>query len=151
LHPHALQPEQADLRSPSAYPADTKAALAFIERQPHTESGTIAAIGVGIGADLAYAAAARGWGTASTVLISLDDSRARDLAGSGPFSPRNVYLMYGQNDAVSAKSAEIMLRTAARPTEAFAYPGTNSNGMALVREKSPELLARAIAWIERTL
>jgi pimeloyl-ACP methyl ester carboxylesterase len=151
LHPHALTPEQSDLRSPIAYPNDTKAALAFIERQPHTESGTIAAIGVGIGADLAYAAAARGWGTASTVLIGLDDSRARDLAGSGPFAPRNVYLMYASGDPVAVRSAESLLRTAARPSEVFAYPDTASTGMALVREKSPELLARAIAWIERTL
>lgn len=151
LHPHDLVPEQADLRSATAYPNDTKAALAFIERQPHTESGTIAAIGIGLGGDLAYAAAARGWGTASTVLIGLDESRARDLAGSGPFSPRNVYLMYGDGDSVSARSSELMLRTAARPTESFAYAGTSSSGIALVREKSPELLARAIAWIERTL
>jgi len=151
MHPQDLVPEQSDLRSPTAYPNDTKAALAFIERQPHTESGTIAAIGVGLGADLAYAAAARGWGTASTVLIGLDDGRARDLAGSGPFAPRNVYLMYAADDAVSARSAELMLRTASRPTESFAYAGTTSSGIALVREKSPELLARAIAWIERTL
>jgi len=85
------------------------------------------------------------------VLISLDDSRARDLAGSGPFSPRNVYLMYGQADPTSERSAQSLLRTAAKPSEIFAYAGTTASGMTLVREKSPELLARAIAWIERTL
>lgn len=59
--------------------------------------------------------------------------------------------MYGQNDPVSTRSAESLLRTAARPSESFAYAGTTESGMALVREKQPELLARAIAWIERTL
>ncbi|MBV8601362.1 MAG: hypothetical protein JO359_07340 [Candidatus Eremiobacteraeota bacterium] len=151
LHPHELVPEQADLHSPTAYPNDMKAALAFIERQPHTLSGTLAAIGVGLGADLSYAAAARGWGTASTVLVGLDEVRARDLAGSGPFAPRNVYLMYGAADVTSAASADVFIKTASRPSEVFAYPGTSAVGMGLVREKSPELLARAIAWIERTL
>lgn len=59
--------------------------------------------------------------------------------------------MYGGADPVSTKSAESLLRTASRPSEAFAYAGSTATGMTLVREKSPELLARAIAWIERTL
>ena len=151
LHPHELVPEQSDLHSPNAYPNDVRAALAFLERQPHTQSGTLAAIGAGLGSDLAYAAAARGWGTASTVLIGLDDSRAHDLAGSGPFAPRNVYLMHAAGDNVSASSSSAFLRAAGRPSEVFAYPDSAASAMALVVEKSPELLARAIAWIERTL
>ena len=43
------------------------------------------------------------------------------------------------------------MRTASSPSEVFGYQGTAATGMALVHEKSPELLARAIAWIEKTI
>jgi len=97
-----------------------------------------------------YAASGKGWGTASNVLIGLDEGRARELAGNGPFAPRSVYLMYGAEDTASALSAKNFLATATFPRDAYAYEGTASSGIKLYAEKQPEILARTIAWIAKT-
>ena len=146
-----LQPSDADVRSPLSYPGDVRASLAFLARQPKSDAGRLATIGVGLGSDLAYAASGRGWGSASTVLISLDEDRARELAGNGPFAPRSIYLLYGADDALSAGAVPSFLHSASFPVEAHAYDGTSSTGMTLFNEKNPEILARSIAWIERTI
>ena len=146
-----LQPSESDLRSPLNYPNDVRASLAFLARQPKSDAGRLAMIGVGLGSDLAYAASGRGWGTASTVCISLDEGRAREVAGSGPFAPRSIYLLYGADDMLSAGAVPSFLQSASYPAEAHLYEGTASVGMALFSEKNPEILARSIAWIERTI
>jgi pimeloyl-ACP methyl ester carboxylesterase len=145
-----LKADAADLSSPHVYPADIRAAVAFAARQEYHQSGRIALLGVGFGSDLAYAGSARGWGGVSTVCISLDDERARALAGPGTFAPRSCYLMYGADDPVSASSGESFGTTAAVPSERYPYAGTAKNGLALWAERQPEILARAIAWIEKT-
>src|ERR1700676_3301070 len=96
---HALlKADPADLSSAHVYPSDVRAAVAFAARQTYHQSGRIALLGAGFGADLAYAGSGRGWGGVSTVCVSLDDARARILAGSGAFAPRSCYLMYGEGD-----------------------------------------------------
>lgn len=148
---HALlRPDAADLASPHVFPADVRAAVAFAARQEHHEPGRIALLGLGFGADLAYAGSARGWGGVSTVCISLDDDRARALAGPGTFAPRAVYVMYGGDDPTSVRSGESFAVTAAAPSERYPYLGTASTGLALWEERQPEIIARAIAWIEKT-
>ncbi|MDB5093909.1 MAG: hypothetical protein JWO85_2010 [Candidatus Eremiobacteraeota bacterium] len=148
---HALlKTDEADLSSPHVYPSDVRAAVAFAARQANHEPGRIALLGVGFGADLAYAGSARGWGGVSTVCISLDDDRARVLAGAGAFAPRSVYLMYGADDPVSVRSGESFAVTAAVPSERYPYGGTAKTGLALWGERQPEILARSIAWIEKT-
>jgi pimeloyl-ACP methyl ester carboxylesterase len=148
---HALlRADAADLTSPHVYPTDVRAAVAFAVRQPKHEAGRIALIGVGFGADLAYAGAARGWGGATTVCISLDEDRARALGGAGSFAPRACYLLYGADDPVSKRSADDFAAIAGSPSETFVYPDTASAGMRLWEERQPEILARAIAWVEKT-
>ena len=145
-----LEPLERDKRNPGPYPADLKAALGWLARQPKTDVGRIAAVGVGMGSDLVYAASGKGWGTASSVLIGLDEGRARELAGTGPFAPRSAYLMYGSEDVTSSLSAKNFVQTAAFPKDAYAYEGTASSGIKLYAEKHPEILARTIAWIAKT-
>ena len=146
-----LQPLEADVRSPRSYPSDVRASLAFLARQPKSDAGRIAMIGVGLGSDLAYAASGRGWGTASTVCISLDEGRARELAGPGPFASRSIYLLYGADDALSAGAVPSFLQSASYPVEAHGYEESAARGMELFHEKNPEILARSIAWIEHTI
>lgn len=145
-----LAPEPAHRTSQHAYPADLRAAVAFVARQAKADPRRIAALGIGLGADLAYAGSARGWGAASTVCVGLDESRARMLAGTGTFAPRSVYLMYAEGDPVASATATAFAATAISPAEAKGYPG-NADGPALWTERQPEILARAIAWIERTI
>ena len=145
-----LEPQDRDKRNPGPYPADVKAALGWLARQVKTDAGRIAAVGVGLGSDLVYAASGKGWGTASSVLIGLDEGRARELAGTGPFAPRSVYLILGSQDATSALSARNFLTTAAFPKDAFAYEDTAASGIKLYEEKHPEILARTIMWISKT-
>ena len=145
-----LAPLERDLRSPAHYPVDVKAAIAWLSRQPKTEQGRVATIGVGLGSDLAYAASAKGWGTASSVLIGLDEGRARELAGQGGFSPRSCYLMYAEHDASSTISAEAFLASTSLPKDTFVYADTATTGIDLYQERFPEIAARTIAWIERT-
>ncbi|MFN2527671.1 MAG: alpha/beta hydrolase [Candidatus Baltobacteraceae bacterium] len=150
MRSEGLAPLERDLRSPAHYPADVKAAIAWLSRQPKTEPGRVGMIGVGLGSDLAYAASAKGWGTASSVLVSLDEGRARELAGQGGFSPRSCYLMYAEHDAGSSVSAHTFLSSTSLPKDAFVYAGAQATGMDLYTEKFPEIAARTIAWIERT-
>lgn len=150
MRSEGLTPLERDLRSPAQYPADVRAAIAWLARQPKTEPGRVGMIGVGLGSDLAYAASAKGWGTASSVLISLDEGRARELAGQGGFSPRSCYLMYAEHDAGSSVSAHTFLSSTSLPKDAFVYPAATSTGIDLYTEKFPEIAARTIAWIERT-
>jgi pimeloyl-ACP methyl ester carboxylesterase len=148
---HALlKADPSDLSSPHVHPADVRAAVAFAARQPRHEAGRIALLGVGFGADLAYAGSARGWGGVSTVCISLDDDRAHSLAGAGAFAPRSCYLMYGAEDQVSVRSGESFALTAAVPSERYPYGGSAKTGLALWEERQPEIIARAISWIEKT-
>ena len=146
-----LEPLERDKRNSGPYPADVKAALGWLARQPKTDAGRIAALGVGLGSDLVYAASGKGWGTASSVLIGLDEGRARELAGTGPFAPRSAYLMYGSQDVTSTLSAKNFVHAAAFPKDAYAYEGSASSGMKLYQEKQPEILARTIAWIAKTI
>jgi pimeloyl-ACP methyl ester carboxylesterase len=146
-----LKPNVEDLVSAHQYPTDVRAALAFMARQPKAVPSKLAAIGVGLGADLTYAGSGRGWGNASSVCVGLDDARARQLAGAGSFAPRSIYLVYGAEDARSAASATAFAAVAQYPAEAFAYPNTSSTGLTLYHERTPEIVARSIAWIERTI
>jgi pimeloyl-ACP methyl ester carboxylesterase len=145
-----LAPLDRDLRSSSHYPADVKAAIAWLARQAKTDAGRLGIIGLGLGSDLAYAASAKGWGSASSVLIGLDEGRARALAGQGGFSPRSCYLMYGEHDPSSSVSASAFLASTSLPKDAYLYPDCSSTGIDLYTEKFPEIAARTIAWIERT-
>ncbi|HTW85161.1 MAG TPA: hypothetical protein VMD91_13920 [Candidatus Sulfotelmatobacter sp.] len=148
---HALlKADPFDLTSSHVHPADVRAAVAFAARQPKHEAGRVALIGAGFGADLAYAGAGRGWGGVTTVCISLDEARARALGGAGAFAPRSCYLLYGGDDAVSAESAGAFTSVAGPPSEVFVYAATSSAGLALWAERQPEILARAIAWVEKT-
>lgn len=150
MHGDPLTPLERDLRSSAHYPADVKAAIAWLARQPKTDSGRLGMIGLGLGSDLAYAASAKGWGTASSVLVSLDEGRARELAGQGGFSPRSCYLMYAQHDPNSSVSAQTFLASTSLPKDAFVYADCSAAGLDLYTEKFPEIAARTIAWIERT-
>jgi pimeloyl-ACP methyl ester carboxylesterase len=146
-----LTPQDADLSSPFNYPHDVRAAIAFAGRQAKADPAKVAIIGAGLGADLAYAAAGRGWGSGSTVCVSLDESRGRSLAGAGAFAPRSIYMLYGAGDTVSAQSVEDLLASSVHPAETHAYPNTAQSGMKLYAEQQPEILARSIMWIERTI
>ena len=146
-----LKPNADDLTSPHYYPTDVRAALAFLARQPKADPAKLAMIGVGLGSNLAYAGSGRGWGNASTVCIGLDDERGRALAGSGSFAPRSIYLLYGAGDPTSAASAAAFATVAQYPAETMAYPDTSSTGITLYSERAPEIVARSIAWIERTI
>jgi pimeloyl-ACP methyl ester carboxylesterase len=146
-----LKPQPDDLTSPHAYPMDVRAAIAFMARQTKADPSKLAIIGVGLGADLAYAAAGRGWGSASTVCVGLDEERGRALAGSGAFAPRSIYLLYGALDARSSASAVAFSSSAQHPAEIKAYENTAAAGMDLFAEQQPEILARSIMWIERTI
>lgn len=147
LLPPGAPPRQVE----AGWPLDVQAALAFLARQPKADPALRAIIGLGLGADLAYAAAGRGWGTASTVCVSPDEARARALAGPGAFQPRSVYLMYGSLDPNGADAALAFAATAVYPAECMAYEGTSLTGIHLWDERQPEIVARAIAWIERTV
>ena len=148
---HALlRADPYDLSSPHVYPADIRAAVAFAARQPKHEPGRIALIGLGFGADLAYAGAGRGWGGVTTVCVSLDEDRARALGGAGAFAPRSCYRLYGGDDAVSVQSAEGFGTLAGPPSERYALPGTAQAGLPLWEEQQPEIIARAIGWVEKT-
>jgi len=146
-----LKPNRDDLTSPHVYPNDVRASLAFLARQPKADPAKLAMIGVGLGSDLAYAGSGKGWGNASTVCIGLDDERGRALAGSGTFAPRSIYLIYGTGDKVSVASAAGFATSAVYPAETFTYPDTSATGITLYRERAPEIVARSIAWIERTI
>jgi pimeloyl-ACP methyl ester carboxylesterase len=151
MRPDLLKPNAEDLISPHQYPTDMRAALAFMARQPKAVPAKLATIGVGLGADLVYASSGRGWGNASGVCIGLDDQRGRLLAGAGAFAPRSIYLVYGADDTRSAQAAGAFAAVAQYPAETFAYPNTSSTGITLYHERSPEIVARSIAWIARTI
>jgi pimeloyl-ACP methyl ester carboxylesterase len=156
-HGESLRQEaRANLPGPDApleegWGLDVQAALAFVARQPKANPARRAAIGLSLGADIAYAAAARGWGTASAVCVSPDDARARTVAGAGTFQPRAVYLMYGALDPIGADAALAFAATAVYPAECMAYEATSLTGYRLWEERQPEIVARSIAWIERTI
>ena len=150
LRSDALKPLERDRRLPGPYPADVRAAVAWIARQAKTDPGRVAVLGVGLGADLAYAASAKGWGTASSVLFGLDDGRARELAGPGPFSPRSCYLLFGEKDAGTAVAASAFITSTSIPRETHVYADCELTGLELFADKFPETAARTIAWIERT-
>jgi pimeloyl-ACP methyl ester carboxylesterase len=135
----------------AGWPLDVKAALAFVARQPKANPAKRAIIGLGLGADLAYAGSARGWGAASVVCVSPDESRARDFAGPGAFEPRGIYLMYGALDPSGNTAAINLASTALYPAECEAYQGSALTGIHLWDERQPEIVARSIAWIERTI
>jgi pimeloyl-ACP methyl ester carboxylesterase len=142
--------------SPESFPdpgwaLDVQAALAYLGRQPKANPARRAAIGLGLGADLAYAAAARGWGTSSTVCVSPNGLRAQALAGDGQFQACSVYLMYGALDPTGADAALAFAATAIYPAECIAYDGSSLTGIHLWDERQPEIVARSIAWIERTM
>jgi pimeloyl-ACP methyl ester carboxylesterase len=132
------------------YQQDVKAALGFLARQPKAHPAKIATIGVGLGGDLAYAASGCGWGNASTVCIGLDEARARTFTGMARFAPSSIYLLYGAGDPVSAASVHAFSQAAAYPAEAKPYE-CSAGGIELFTQQQPEILARSIAWIERTI
>ena len=133
------------------WPLDVQAALAFLARQPRADPAKRAIVGLGLGADLGYAAAGRGWGTASTVCVSLDEPRALELAGPGAFQPRAVYLMWGGLDETGCASALAFASTALYPAECKSYDDTPHAAYQLWDERQPEIVARSIAWIERVI
>jgi pimeloyl-ACP methyl ester carboxylesterase len=135
---------------PPSYHEDIKAAIGFLARQPKAHPAKIAVIGVGLGGDLAYASSGCGWGNASTVCIGLDEARARTFTGNSRFAPRSIYLLYGAGDPVSAASVHAFSQTAAYPAEAKPYEAS-ATGIDLFTQQQPEILARSIAWIERTI
>jgi len=146
-----LPPGTPEIGPEAGWPLDVQAALAFLARQPKANPARRAAIGLGLGGDLAYAAAARGWGTASTVCVSPNHERALSLAGPGAFVPRSIYLMFGALDPVGADAVLGFAALAAFPAECMAYEGTSITGIHLWDERQPEIVARSIAWIERTI
>lgn len=146
----ALRPLERDLRNASHFPADVKAALGWLARQTKSDPGRVGTVGVGLGADLAYAASAKGWGATSSVLIGLDEGRARELGGPGGFTPRSCYLLYAEADSGSHVSSATFVHATSLPREVFIYKDTASLGIDLYAEKFPEIAARTIAWIERT-
>lgn len=150
MRAEALRPQERELRSSSHFPADVKAALAWLARQPGTDPARIACLGVGVGADLSYAASAKGWGTTSSVLIGLDDGRARELGGTGGFAPRSCLLMYGGADAGTHVCATAFAAATSLPKDLYVYAGSASTGIDLYAEQYPEIAARTIAWVERT-
>jgi pimeloyl-ACP methyl ester carboxylesterase len=148
----ALQPPgQPDTPWEAGWPLDVKAALAFVARQPKADPTRRAIIGLGLGADLAFAAAARGWGAASVVCVSPDEGNARAFAGPGVFTPRGIYVMFGANDPAGNDTALGLATSALYPAECEVYPGTALAGFPLWEDRQPEIVARSIAWIERTV
>ena len=135
----------------AGWPLDLKAALAFAARQPKADATKLAVIGLGLGADLAYAASGRGWGAATVVCVSPDEGRARAFAGPGVFAPRGIYVMYGAHDPSGNDTALGLATSALYPAECEAYAGTAKTGYALWDAQKPEIVARSIAWIERWL
>jgi pimeloyl-ACP methyl ester carboxylesterase len=142
-------PGMPDTPWEAGWPLDLKAALAFAARQPKADPSKRAIIGMGLGADLAHAAAARDWGAAAVVCVSPDESQARAFAGPGPFEPHGVYMMYGAGDPAGNEAALGLATSAVFPADCEAYAGTALTGFALWDERQPEILARTIAWIER--
>jgi pimeloyl-ACP methyl ester carboxylesterase len=133
------------------WPLDVLAALAFCSSQPHADAGKCAIVGVGLGADLAYAASGRDWGAAGIVGVSPNDERAHRFAGEGDFAPRGASLLYADRDAIANATAIAFATCAQFPAECHAYEGSAATGMALWEERQPEIVARAITWIERVL
>jgi pimeloyl-ACP methyl ester carboxylesterase len=148
----ALQPDGTpETTWEAGWPLDVKAALAFMARQPKADPAKRAIVGLGLGGDLAYAAAARGWGATTTVCVSPDEERARAFAGPGAFAPRGIYLMYGALDPAGNIAALNLASSAVFPAECEAFAGSALTGLALWEERQPETIARSIAWIERTV
>ena len=83
--------------------------------------------------------------------MSPDESRARGFAGPGAFAPRGIYLMYGALDPSGNAAAMSLASTALFPAECEAYQGSALTGIHLWDERQPEIVARSIAWIERTI
>jgi alpha-beta hydrolase superfamily lysophospholipase len=133
------------------WPADVRGALAFLARQPKGDPAKCAVVGVGLGADLAYAASACGWGAASAVGISPDDTRARALGGTAAFAPQGASLVYAALDATGNAAALAFATCALAPAECHSYPESTAVAMALWEERQPEIVARSIAWIERVI
>jgi pimeloyl-ACP methyl ester carboxylesterase len=133
------------------WPLDLLGALAYVAAQPRADATKCAIVGVGLGADLAYAASAREWGAASVVGVSPNDERAHRFAGRGEFAPRGASLLYADRDATGNEAALAFATSAHAPAECHAYEGSTATGMALWEERQPEIVARAITWIERVL
>jgi pimeloyl-ACP methyl ester carboxylesterase len=133
------------------WPADVRAALAFLGRQPKGDATKCAIVGVGLGADLAYAASACGWGAAGVVGVSPDDTRARQLGGAAAFAPRGASLMYAAMDATANAAVLSFATCALAPAECHSYAASWAVAMALWDERQPEIVARSIAWIERVI
>ena len=147
----ALLAAAADGGLEGGWPLDVRAALDFLALQPNVDRTKRAIVGVGLGADLAYAAAACGWGAASVVGVSPDDARAHQFAGDGDFVPRGTSLVYSDLDATGNATALAFATSAVFPAECHAYAGSSAIAMTLWEERQPEIVARSIAWIERVL
>jgi len=147
----ALLPDAREPTLDEGWPLDMLAALTFAAAQPRADATKCAVVGVGLGADLAYAAAARDWGAAGIVGVSPNDERAHRFAGSGEFAPRGASLVYGDRDVTANAAALVFASCALYPAECHAYEASATTGMALWEERQPEIVARAITWIERVV
>ena len=83
--------------------------------------------------------------------MSPDEARAREFAGPGAFAPRGTYLMYGSLDPTGNAAAIGLALAALYPAECEAFAGSSLTGIHLWDERQPEIVARSIAWIERTI
>ena len=147
----ALHERTGEEQLEGGWPLDVRAAIAFLADQPKADAAKCAVVGVGVGADLAYAAAARNWGVAGIVGVSPDDARAHRFAGPGSFEPRGASLVYADHDTTGNATAIAFATCAQYPAECHAYAGSSALGMALWEERQPEIVARSIAWIERVI
>jgi len=59
--------------------------------------------------------------------------------------------MYGALDPNGNTAAMSLASSALFPAECEAYQGTALTGIQLWDERQPEIVARSIAWIERTI
>jgi hypothetical protein len=59
--------------------------------------------------------------------------------------------MYGALDPAGADAALAFAASAIYPAECMAYEGSSLKGIGLWEERQPEIVARSIAWIERTI
>ena len=67
------------------------------------------------------------------------------------FAAQTLCIVFAAAIVTGADAALAFAATAIYPAECIAYDGSSLTGIHLWDERQPEIVARSIAWIERTM
>jgi dienelactone hydrolase len=145
------QAAPGDAKALSAWSADVRAALVFLESRPDVRSGALGVAGASLGASLAALAAAGDDRVDSLVLVSpaLDYRGVRMEAAMRQYGTRPALLIGSHQDYYAARSMRDLAKNAPGPRE-VQWSDLGAHGTALIA-REPDLVRAIVEWFQRTL